>query len=503
VAPDASCHIGIDFKPSSPASVQASVTVSDSGTFATATMSGSGARALTFTTSGGELGLTYMGAPVVFRDGPFQVSVPISTVPGAQFGPPAPCFESLLKVTITISPPAGKAHKARTYKGTHALGLTHGLNNPLAMTFSTPENHKLLNPALAGVPATTTVVDKVRGGGTVTWTLIGATTVGGETAYSTILVSASGVQSMLGPNGGAVFGMLHTQVDGANAWTCKIKHGRSKGGDNNGYVPPKIPRKLPPPPPPPAPQLQVRCYRNGVEVPCNPPNGGRGGAPGGSGAGGGTLGPVNGPYIDPSGLIVNVKGHWPLEGATVVLERAAGPGQPFQVVANGDASIMQPAINPQRTDPEGHYGWLVVPGLYRVTASHPGCKTATSRTVKIPPAVTDLTVSLRCPHLRRTRSHLSLRLPGRITAGSGGTIQVRVRSHGTPDGPVTVALGGARFTAPLEHGRALIGVPGLRAGTYTATVHYEGDGLHLPANARLKVHVLAPTRSRPRGRAGA
>jgi hypothetical protein len=69
-------------------------------------------------------------------------------------------------------------------------------------------------------------------------------------------------------------------------------------------------------------------------------------------------------------------------GAKVVLQRATRRGW------------MSPRDGAQRTGAGGSFRWLVPPGEYRVDVSKPGYRTALSRTVHVPPAVTDLHVAL-------------------------------------------------------------------------------------------------------------
>ena len=62
---------------------------------------------------------------------------------------------------------------------------------------------------------------------------------------------------------------------------------------------------------------------------------------------------------------------------------------------------MIPAVNPQTTLSDGMYGWVVTAGNYKVLAEKPGYISAESDSLTIPPAVTDLDISLErldgCP----------------------------------------------------------------------------------------------------------
>ena len=78
-------------------------------------------------------------------------------------------------------------------------------------------------------------------------------------------------------------------------------------------------------------------------------------------------------YIDPSGNVVDTEGQ-PVEGATVTLSRADTETGPFEPVPDG-SSIMSPEnrTNPDLTDETGYFGWLTVPGFYKVRAEKDGC----------------------------------------------------------------------------------------------------------------------------------
>jgi hypothetical protein len=55
---------------------------------------------------------------------------------------------------------------------------------------------------------------------------------------------------------------------------------------------------------------------------------------------------------------------------------------------------IDPPVNPQLTDNEGHYGWDVTTGCWFVVVSAPGYVTKISPAVGVPPAVTDLDMYL-------------------------------------------------------------------------------------------------------------
>jgi hypothetical protein len=108
-------------------------------------------------------------------------------------------------------------------------------------------------------------------------------------------------------------------------------------------------------------------------------------------------------YIDPSGLVKTVGGV-PIAGATVTLFRSDDVGGPFLQVPGGSA-IMSPGnqTNPDTTDVNGHFGWDVLAGFYKVRAEKTGCTSpsgdhpyAESAVLTIPPPVTDLDLRLDC-----------------------------------------------------------------------------------------------------------
>ncbi|WP_437578232.1 DNRLRE domain-containing protein [Sorangium sp. So ce887] len=110
-------------------------------------------------------------------------------------------------------------------------------------------------------------------------------------------------------------------------------------------------------------------------------------------------------YIDPSGWIRTVGGA-PIEGATVTLFRSdTGAPESFTLVPDGSA-IMSPMnrANPSISDAEGHFGWDVLTGYYKVRAQKPGCHApdnaaqpyVESAVMLIPPPVFDLDLRLDC-----------------------------------------------------------------------------------------------------------
>ncbi len=109
-------------------------------------------------------------------------------------------------------------------------------------------------------------------------------------------------------------------------------------------------------------------------------------------------------YIDPSGTVRTIYGT-PVMSATVTLYYFDEVTGTFTIVPDGDA-IMSPAnrTNPDLTDADGHFGWDVIAGFYKVRAEKAGCVSPTntarayveSGILVIPPPVTNLDLRLDC-----------------------------------------------------------------------------------------------------------
>jgi len=109
-------------------------------------------------------------------------------------------------------------------------------------------------------------------------------------------------------------------------------------------------------------------------------------------------------YCDPSGIVVDANhGDEPVADATVTLLTAESLAGPFLPVPEG-SPVMSPAnrVNPDRTGADGRFRWDTVPGFYEVTASKPGCGSATSGAFEVPPPVTQLRLVLHCGALLPT-----------------------------------------------------------------------------------------------------
>lgn len=97
-------------------------------------------------------------------------------------------------------------------------------------------------------------------------------------------------------------------------------------------------------------------------------------------------------YIDPSGQITDICTAKPVDGVTVTLVKEDPPTTDHYITPKTTDYI--PKINPQITDTTGNYGWDVIPGVYKVFVEKTGYKSVLSNSVTIPPAVTDLNISL-------------------------------------------------------------------------------------------------------------
>ena len=101
--------------------------------------------------------------------------------------------------------------------------------------------------------------------------------------------------------------------------------------------------------------------------------------------------------IDPSGFITDAVTGLPIQGATVHLQifkdGAWSNSNPFFLI-DGQPTI-SPQINPQTTNSQGHYGWDVAAGKYRVVVTADGYIGQTSKEVDIPPPVFDLNLALQ------------------------------------------------------------------------------------------------------------
>jgi DNA-binding beta-propeller fold protein YncE len=197
------------------------------------------------------------------------------------------------------------------------------------------------------------------------------------------------------------------------------------------------------------------------------------------------------PWIDPSGTVLARSGHGalvPLPGATVTLQVGRGRRGPFGAVRNR-STVMSPANrrNPDRTSVLGAFGWDVLPGYYRVAASHPGCtaakgKTALTSVLRVPPPALGLRLVLACPHLRRAVTRTTLR----VSRHGKRQLVLLARVRGRhPAGTVSFLLGRRVVgVVPVDprNGRATLTLRGTRTKGYVAS--YGGDGRNATSRGR-------------------
>jgi len=120
-------------------------------------------------------------------------------------------------------------------------------------------------------------------------------------------------------------------------------------------------------------------------------------------------------WIDPSGLVVDTNNK-PITGSTVSLYSSDTITGTFALVPPGSA-VMSPAnrVNPMQSDSNGAFGWDVTAGFYKVRAEKAGCTIPggsqaynESAVLTIPPAVTDLRITLFCGETVRFWTFLPL-----------------------------------------------------------------------------------------------
>jgi hypothetical protein len=195
-------------------------------------------------------------------------------------------------------------------------------------------------------------------------------------------------------------------------------------------------------------------------------------------------------YMDPSGLVQSTR-HVPLYGATVTLSRSSTPHGKLARVPNGSI-IMSPSNrrNPSRTTVAGLFGWDTFSGYYRISATHVGCRRATTSVFAVPPPRSNLQLALRCGRIRRARTRLVLhahRTHGTLV------LHVTVRpTHGRARagrliGAVLIRSGAHLIaeTGLNAHGKSLIDLPSMASRRRSLTVTYVGNGLYAPARKRL------------------
>ncbi len=208
-------------------------------------------------------------------------------------------------------------------------------------------------------------------------------------------------------------------------------------------------------------------------------------------------------YVDPSGT-VQTTAKAPVYGAKVVLKRSATATGKLANVPSGSV-VMSPANrrNPDKTTITGSFGWDVLPGFYDITATHSGCTAATKKkprqaatgVLAVPPERSGLTLTLRCPHLRRAATSLALT----ARAGPAGmhVLQATVSAKGRHVS-VSELAGNVAFTAngkpiggvgvDIAHGSATatLDLPATATAISSFGATYAGNGLYGPSSIRAK-----------------
>ncbi len=177
---------------------------------------------------------------------------------------------------------------------------------------------------------------------------------------------------------------------------------------------------------------------------------------------------------------------------------------PFSQVADGSA-VMSPMNrrNPDLSEADGHFGWDVVAGFYKVKAAKDGChapgnsgQAFTETEVQtIPPPVTNLDIRLDCPAptpvqnlqlpAARLRASLALGRGGRVKVARNGTFTIKSSTIGCPAesrSPCTAAVAVSALV-PKRKRKAKLGL-----GSTTVTVL---PGKAVPVSGRLSTKGLA------------
>jgi len=109
-----------------------------------------------------------------------------------------------------------------------------------------------------------------------------------------------------------------------------------------------------------------------------------------------TIGSIT--LVDPSGYVTDAVTEEVIPEATVTLQRLDDSTwtdvNPYETTGDPPSPTIKPQVNPQLTDDEGHYGWDVIAGTYRVVVEKDGYVAQTSQSVTVPPPVTDLNIEL-------------------------------------------------------------------------------------------------------------
>jgi uncharacterized repeat protein (TIGR01451 family) len=203
-------------------------------------------------------------------------------------------------------------------------------------------------------------------------------------------------------------------------------------------------------------------------------------------------------YIDPSGVVLTTEGQ-PVSGATVTLERADDTGA-FSPVLDGSA-VMSPGNrrNPDLTDEDGHFGWDVLAGVYRVRAEKDGCSASETGPLMIPPPATDVVLRLDCtpPPTTTTTEQTTTQATTEQTTTQATTTAPATTTEAPPSATTTAAAATVESLAATSDVGVVLSSP--FAGhtgepvTFTATVTNAGPDaatgvvlrVRIPAGANL------------------
>ena len=103
--------------------------------------------------------------------------------------------------------------------------------------------------------------------------------------------------------------------------------------------------------------------------------------------------------------------------------------------------------------------------------------------LKVPPPVGDLRLTLRCPHLRRDRTRLSMRVLRRAKGSAVLLARVRFR-RARPVGFVTFRAGRRQLGEAVVDSRTGVASISARVASRHVTATYSGDASNAPSRAR-------------------
>lgn len=156
--------------------------------------------------------------------------------------------------------------------------------------------------------------------------------------------------------------------------------------------------------------------------------------------------------IDPSGTVLDANGS-PVSGATVSMFRSETWSGPFGLVSAEFPGI-EPAVNPETTEPGGIFQWEVDSGFYEVQASAPGCTVpgnpsepaAIIGPYPVPPPRVGLTITLACSGETSAPEPAVTSLSASSGRTVGGTSVTVLGTGFTPNSSVTFGSASASVT---------------------------------------------------------